>query len=88
VCRHRSEKWRSGIWILHHDNVPAHRAVITNEFLAKYNIPSLPQPPNSPDLTLGDFFFPQLKKTMKVCQFDYVEEIQANTMRQQGYYKK
>ena len=42
VCRHRPEKWRSGNWILHHDNDPAHRVVTTNEFLAKHNIPSLP----------------------------------------------
>jgi len=45
VHRHRPEKWCSGNWILHHDNAPAHRAVTTNEFLAKHNIPSLPQPP-------------------------------------------
>jgi len=66
VRRHCPEKWRSGNWILHHDNAPAHRAVTTNEFLAKHNIPSLPQPPYSPDLAPCDFFlFPQLKKTMK-----------------------
>ena len=34
VRRHHPEKWRSGNWILHHDNAPAHRAVTTNEFLA------------------------------------------------------
>ena len=45
VRSHRPEKWRSGKWILHHDNAPAHKAVTTNEFLAKNNIPSLPQPP-------------------------------------------
>jgi hypothetical protein len=36
VRRHRPEKWRSGNWNLHHDNAPAHRAVTTNEFLAKH----------------------------------------------------
>jgi len=65
VRRHRPEKWRSGNWILHHDNAPAHRAVTTNEFLAKHNISSLPHPPYSPDLAPRYFFFPQLKKTMK-----------------------
>jgi len=83
VCRHCPEKWRSGNWILHNDDTPAHRAVTTNEFLVKHNIPSLPQHPYSPDLALCDFFlFPQLKKTMRGCRFDYVEDIQANTMRQ------
>jgi histone-lysine N-methyltransferase SETMAR len=82
VRRHCPEKWRSSNWILHHDNAPAHRAVTTNEFLAKHKIPSLAHPPISPDLAPCDsFFFPQLKKTMKGRRFDYVEEIQANVMR-------
>jgi len=81
--RHRPEKWRSGNWILHHDNAPAHRAVTTNKFLAKHNIPSLSQPPNSPDIAPYDFFlFPQLKKTMKGHRFDHVEDIQVNATRQ------
>ena len=71
VHRHRPEKWRSGNWILHHDNVHAHWAVTTNEFLAKHNIPSLPQPTYSPDLASCDFFlFPQQRKTMKRRRFD------------------
>ena len=83
VRRHRPEKWRSGNWILHHDNAPAHMAVTTNEFLAKNNIPSLPHPRYSPDLSPCDFFlFPQLKKTMKVRRFDDIEEVQANATRQ------
>ena len=66
VRRHRPEKWHSGNWILRHDNAPAHRAVTTNEFLAKHNIPSIPHPPYSPDLAPCDFFlFPQLKKQWK-----------------------
>ena len=55
VRRRRPENWRSGNWIMHHDNAPAHRAV-TNEFLAKHNISSLPQPPYSTDLAPCDFF--------------------------------
>ena len=80
---HRPEKLRSDNWILHHDNAPAHRAVTTNEFLAKHNIPSLPQRPYSPDLAPCDFcLFPQLKKTTKGRRFDYVEDIQTNATRQ------
>ena len=89
VRRHRPEKWRSGNWILHHDNAPAHRVVTTNGFLAKHNIPSLPQPPHSPDLAPCDFFlFPQLKKTMKGRRFNYVEDIQANATIQLGLLQK
>ena len=50
VRRHRPEKWHSGNWILHHDDALPHRAVTTNEFLAKHNIPSLQHLPYSPDL--------------------------------------
>ena len=85
VRRHRPEKWRFGNWILHHDNAPAHahRAVTTNEFLAKHNILLLPQPPYPLDLAACDFFFfPQRKKTMKGRRLDYVENIQANVTRQ------
>jgi len=83
VRRHHPEKWRSSNWILHHDNSPAHRAVTTNEFLAKHNIPSLSHPPYSPDLALCNFFiFLQLKKTMKGRRFNYIEAIQANATRQ------
>jgi len=83
VRRHRSGKWRSGNWILHQDNDPAHRAVTTNGFLVKHNILLFPYPSYSPDLAPCNFFlFPQLKKTMKGRRFDYVEDIQANVMRQ------
>jgi hypothetical protein len=44
VRRHSPEKWRSGYWILQHDNAPGCGAVTTKEFLAKHNILSLPQP--------------------------------------------
>jgi len=83
VCRHRPENWQSSNWIPHHDNAPAYRAVVTNEFLGKYVIPSLPHPPYSPDLAPCEFFlFPQLKKITKGRQFNYLEEIQANVTRQ------
>ena len=64
-------------------NVPAHRAVTANEFLAKHNIPTHLHPSYSADLAPCDFLlFPQLKKTMKGRRFDDVEEIHANATRQ------
>jgi histone-lysine N-methyltransferase SETMAR len=88
VRRHQPEKWRSGNWISHHANAPAHKTVTTNEFLAKHNIPSLPHLSYSPNLAPCNFFFSQLKKTMKSHRFDYVEEIQANATRQLKAIKK
>jgi transposase len=37
-------------WVLHHDNAPAHTALLVQEFLMKKNIATLPKPPYSPDL--------------------------------------
>jgi len=65
VHRHRPEKLQSGNWILHIEYSLAHRAVTTNEFLAKHNILSLQHPPYSPELSPYFFLFPELKKTMK-----------------------
>lgn len=43
-------------WILHHDNASSHTALTVREFLATKNIPTLPQPPYSPDMAPCDFF--------------------------------
>uniref|UniRef100_A0A0B7BL94 Tc1-like transposase DDE domain-containing protein n=1 Tax=Arion vulgaris TaxID=1028688 RepID=A0A0B7BL94_9EUPU len=42
----------------------------------------LPHPPYSPDLAPCDFLFPQLKKQLKSCRFDVIEDIQTNETRQ------
>ena len=48
-----------GIKILH-DNAPAHRSHVVQEYLQEENIQTLPHPPYSPDLAPCDFFlFPQ-----------------------------
>ena len=58
----RPALWRDRNWILHHDNAPANHAFSIIEFLAKFQIPVLPQPPYSPDIAPADFYlFPKLK---------------------------
>ena len=58
--------------MLHHDNTPAHSALSIRQFLTGRNVPTLEQPPYSPDLVPCDFFpFPKLKGT----QFPDVEAI-------------
>jgi hypothetical protein len=34
IQRKRPELWRAGNWMLHDDNVPSRRALVTHEFLA------------------------------------------------------
>jgi hypothetical protein len=50
VWRKRTETWTAGSWLLHHDNVPAHRVLPITQFLAEHSIPTLQHPPYSPDL--------------------------------------
>jgi len=62
IRRKRPELWRAGNWLLHDDNAPSHRTLVTREFLAHNSITALPQPPYSPDLAPCDFFlFPKMK---------------------------
>jgi len=75
--RKRVQQVRTDIadnWVLHHDNAPAHTALSIREFLAKKNVPVLPQPPYSPDLAPCDFyFFPKLKLKLKGHHFGPME---------------
>jgi transposase len=81
VRHKRPELWRSGDWLLHHDNAPAHTALSVREFLAKSNMVLLPHPPYLPDLALCDFFlFPQMKKTLKGKRVSDVDEVKENTL--------
>jgi hypothetical protein len=58
-------------------------ALNVREFLAKYCIPMVSHPSNSPDLAPCDFFlYHRLKSTLKGKGFQDVAEIQLNTIRQ------
>ena len=39
-----------------HDNAPAHRSVLVEDFLAKNSLTSVEHPPYSPDQTAADFY--------------------------------
>lgn len=53
-----------GIKILH-DNAPAHKSKLVQEYLTQENVETLPHPAYSPDLAPCDFFlFPRLKKCL------------------------
>jgi hypothetical protein len=63
-------------WILHHDNVPAHYALIVREFLAKTSITKMDHPHYSPDLAPCDFWlFPKLKTALKGQRFADLSDI-------------
>ena len=71
------------IWLLHHDNAPAHSSLLVRNFLTKNNTVIMPQPPYSPDLAPCDFFlFPRLKRPMKGRRFATIEEIKTESLRE------
>jgi len=82
VRRHRPQLWREQTWLLHHDNAPAHTAILTQKFLAANKIPVFPHPLYSPDLEPCDFFlFPKMKFKLKGRRFDTIEDILAETQK-------
>ena len=61
---------------LHHDNAPAHKAKLTQEFLSSTNLVQLPHPPYSPDLAPCEFFlFPIMKRNLKGRRFESLEQL-------------
>jgi histone-lysine N-methyltransferase SETMAR len=80
VRRRRPELGREQTWLLHHDTAPSHTSVLTQQFLAKYEMAVIPHPPYSPHLApCGFFLFPKMKLKLKGRRFDTIEEIQAET---------
>ena len=45
VRRKRPEMWRSGEWLLHQDNAPAHTALSVRQFLTKNEMTTALHPP-------------------------------------------
>jgi len=85
----RPDQWQSNTWLLHHDNAPAHAALLTRRFLTNNNMTVVPHPPCSPDLEPSDFFlFPKLKMKLKGRRFQTVEEIQAELQAVGTHYEK
>lgn len=59
------KKWRNK-WILHHDSSPCPTSLTGQQFQMKNQIPTIPQPPHSPELTsYGLLFLPTLMSGLK-----------------------
>ena len=80
LTEERPELWRSGEWLLHHDNAPAHTALSVLQFLTKKFMTTASHTPYSPDLATCDFFlFPRMKRNLKGKRFQNVEEVREKT---------
>ena len=70
VRRKRPAAWKQGDWQLHHVNARAQSSDLLQNFLAKLQIPLVPQPLYSLDMAPCDFFlFPKLKMLFKGNRF-------------------
>ena len=90
--RKRHDQWRNNTWLLHHDNAPAHAALLTRRFLTDNKMTVVPQSPYLHDLAPSDFFFfSKLKVKLKGQRFQTLEEILAelqavlNTLREDDF---
>ncbi|UYV82453.1 hypothetical protein LAZ67_21002238 [Cordylochernes scorpioides] len=82
IIRKRNQLFKSKQWKLLHDNVPAHRAIIFQDYLAKHSVSVLPHPPYSPDIAPCDFFFfSKLKMTLKGRRFSSSSEVIENATK-------
>jgi len=82
ICKKRPELWQANLWILHHDNAPAHRCFAVSQFLAANRTMVLEHPAYSPDLAPCDFFlFDKIKDAMRGTHFGSVEELKAEASR-------
>jgi len=78
VRRKPPEKLRTNSWFLLHDDAPARRLVLINDFLAN-NMTSLEHNQHSPDLVPADLYlFPRLKSATKGRRFCGVTDIIKN----------
>ncbi len=67
--------------LLYHDNAPARALNLMQQYLTKYGIVQIYQPPYSPDIALCDFrLFPKLKMPLKGQRFEDIEMTETNTM--------
>ena len=61
-----------------HDNAPAHKCVLVQDFLKEEKVVQLSHPPYSPDLSPYDFFlFPLLKETFSSRRYESRSALQS-----------
>jgi hypothetical protein len=74
--------WPVAVFTMDQSKVPSHTSVLTQQFLVKHKMATIPHPPQSPDLAPCDFFlFPKMKLKLKGRRFDTIEEIQAESQK-------
>ena len=57
VRKKRPDQWRNNTWLLHHDNAPAHAALLTRRYSTDIKMSVVPHPPYSPDFDPATFSY-------------------------------
>ena len=73
LCKMKKRRPATGLkgLCLIHDNAPAHKCVLVQDFLKEEKVVQLSHPPYSPDLSPCDFFlFLLLKKTLSGRRYE------------------
>jgi hypothetical protein len=77
IRRKWSYKWQ-GQWFLHHNNAPSHTSLVVQQVFVDENIPTITQPPYSPDLAPNYFWlFLTLKMGLYWTRFATMEGIKS-----------
>lgn len=72
----------AGNWKLHHDNAPSHTSSKVTAYLTQIGVPTIPQPPYSPDMAPADFFlFPKVKSALKGHHHGTISVVKQATTR-------
>ena len=75
----RPQLWSAGDWQLYQDNVPTCASRLVQNFLEKYQITHVTQPPCSTDLVpCNIWLFQKLKSPLKGKRFQTISAIQEN----------
>jgi len=82
ICKKQPELCQSNLWILYHNNGPAHRCFVVSQFLVAYRAIMLEHPAYSPDLAPCNFFLiDKIKDAMRGTLFGSVEAVKAEAAR-------
>ena len=80
--RKRPALFKSGLWHFHQDNAPVYNSILVTDYLSKMGIKTVRSPPYSPDLVPWDFWlFPKLKKKLRGCRYEIIEEVKETVMK-------
>lgn len=70
--------WRDQSWSILHDNAPAHKCDVVQNYLRRFNISQIPYPGYSPDLSPPDYWiFARLKALISGQRYHTLDDLKV-----------